>query len=287
MGLVAALRLVRLPNTLTAAADVIAGAAIVGMDPLSPPVLVAATGSALLYAGGMALNDLLDVEKDRRENPDRVLPSGALSIAAAGALAIVLLVSGAATAAAAPTVHLLVTLGLVAAIIIYDTLPEGPRLRASFVMGSCRALNIARGMTLGGVALQGTPDGLAIATHLALILMVTVVSTFERSSVRGSSYRVALVAMPACYLVPALVGSSPLGSWLALAGGFVLGAWVSRPGYGASGRPILVVKRAIFTLVLFDALYAVAVEEWVAAAVLAALLPVILGLARAIGQKGS
>ena len=63
MALVAALRLVRLPNTLTAAADVIAGAAIVGVDPLSPPVLLAAVGSAFLYAGGMALNDLLDVEK--------------------------------------------------------------------------------------------------------------------------------------------------------------------------------------------------------------------------------
>ena len=117
----AALRLVRLPNTLTAAADVIAGAAIVGLNPLAPPVLLAAAGSSLLYAGGMALNDLLDIDKDAVEAPDRVLPKGDLSVHAAGWIAVALLGVGAATALGTATAHFVVTLALLGAIILYDT----------------------------------------------------------------------------------------------------------------------------------------------------------------------
>ena len=60
----------------TAIADVVAGGALAAAPLLSDRLWIPALGSAALYAGGVALNDAFDVEKDRRLHPDRVLPSG-------------------------------------------------------------------------------------------------------------------------------------------------------------------------------------------------------------------
>ena len=72
------LRLVRLPNVFTALADVTMGFLFVHhtLQPLAV-FLPLAAASALLYSAGMVLNDVWDVELDRRERPERPLPSGA------------------------------------------------------------------------------------------------------------------------------------------------------------------------------------------------------------------
>lgn len=280
--LVAVLRLVRLPNTVTAAADVLAGAAIVGIDPLRQDVLVCAIGSALLYAGGIALNDRLDLEKDRESAPHRVLPRGDLAPRTAGWLALLLMAGGAATAAVSDVRHMAMTGCLMVTIVLYDVMPERRRMVGSMAMGACRALNLLRGMTLATAPMALHPHGTVAAAHFLLIFLVTVVSTFEGTSRRGVAWRVALLLMPLPYLVPAL-----LGSWWALSGGVLLGAWVTMPGWSRGGRPVGVVKRAIFTLVVFDALYAIATENWLTAAILLAFLPLIQLLAKAIGQRGS
>src|SRR5262245_19490117 len=74
------LHAVRLPNLFTAGADSLAGwlicggalAAVAGWGPL-------VLASMAFYAGGFALNDVFDLELDRRERPARPLPSGAIS----------------------------------------------------------------------------------------------------------------------------------------------------------------------------------------------------------------
>ena len=280
--LVVALRLIRLPNTLTAAADVLAGAAIAGIDPLQRDVLVCASGSALLYAGGIALNDRIDLEKDRNSAPDRVLPRGDLAARTASWLALLLMAGGAAPMVVGDPRHIAITGGLVAAIVLYDVMPERRKWIGCAVMGACRALNLLRGMTLAASPLALQPHGAAATAHFALILLVTAVSTFEGVRRRGAAFRVALLLLPLPYLVPAL-----LCSWWALFGGVLLGAWVTTPGWVRDGRPVEVVKRAIFTLVVFDALYAIATENWVTAAVLLGFLPVIQLLAKLLDQRGS
>jgi len=76
-------QLVRLPNVFTAPADVIAGAAL-SYHALNETVLPAnlvwlCLMSVCFYAGGMILNDVADVEEDRRERPFRPIPSGRIS----------------------------------------------------------------------------------------------------------------------------------------------------------------------------------------------------------------
>src|SRR4051794_13901119 len=79
-SLVPHLQLIRLPNVFTAAADSLAGWLLVGgtlADASGWLPLTAA--SMVLYAAGMALNDLFDLEVDRAERPGRPLPSGRVS----------------------------------------------------------------------------------------------------------------------------------------------------------------------------------------------------------------
>ncbi|HEX4592110.1 MAG TPA: UbiA family prenyltransferase, partial [Gemmataceae bacterium] len=71
-------RLVRLPNLFTALSDVGLGLlAAGGAVSFRSAVLIAAASSAL-YCGGMIWNDYFDIEQDRRERPNRPLPSGAI-----------------------------------------------------------------------------------------------------------------------------------------------------------------------------------------------------------------
>ena len=95
MPLLALLQLIRLPNVLTAAADSLAGWLLgggsLGEAARWVPLTVA---SMLLYAAGMALNDVFDTEIDRRERPGRPIPSGRFSRVLAGWLGAAGLVLG-------------------------------------------------------------------------------------------------------------------------------------------------------------------------------------------------
>lgn len=153
------LRLLRVPNHATVVADVAAGFLVAaGMrGPLDwpPPAAWWAIGAAVaLYGAGMVLNDAYDLELDRRERPERPLPRGAISPAAAFTAGGLLLALGAAaacgTAAAADAPWpAFVGAGLVAAIWAYDarlkSSPAGP-----LAMGVCRALAWLLGMTAAG-----------------------------------------------------------------------------------------------------------------------------------------
>lgn len=125
------LRLVRVPNLATAAADPLAGFLIVaGLRELAwPPVAcgLAVAAVVAIYAGGMVLNDWCDLELDRRERPERPLPSGAIGSRAAATAGGALLAVGLVLAAGATAGH-----------------------AEPLVMGSCRSLAWLVGMTAAG-----------------------------------------------------------------------------------------------------------------------------------------
>src|SRR5271155_112320 len=85
--LIALSQLIRLPNVLTAAADSLAGWLLgggsLGEAGKWAPLAIA---SMVLYAAGMALNDVFDVEIDRQERPGRPIPSGRVSRSFAGGI---------------------------------------------------------------------------------------------------------------------------------------------------------------------------------------------------------
>ncbi|OHB72135.1 MAG: hypothetical protein A2V70_07455, partial [Planctomycetes bacterium RBG_13_63_9] len=113
-------------------------------------LLVAA--SSLLYAAGVVLNDLFDLDIDAQERPERPLPSGRVSRRMAAGLGWGLLLLGIAlgwvVALRAGHVRPGVVAGLLAGcILLYDgyvkRTPLGPLL-----MGGCRMLNVLLGMSV-------------------------------------------------------------------------------------------------------------------------------------------
>lgn len=147
--------LMRLPNVFTAMADVLMGFLFTHDELVQGDVgamLLLIAASSCLYLAGMVLNDVVDLETDRLERPERPLPSGRISLAAARRLGWSLLAAGAVLASLAGLLQqsrwpAWTGLALAGAIVLYDAVlkqtPLGP-----LGMGACRLLNVLLGMSL-------------------------------------------------------------------------------------------------------------------------------------------
>ncbi len=129
--------------------------------------LLLLASSSFLYTAGMVLNDVFDLEQDRRERPHRPLPSGRISYHFAESLGWTLLIAGVFAAALATWLnesHWIfftdgwsfamlgnagpVTLAIIlaASVVFYDRWLKRTWM-GPLAMGSCRALNVLLGMS--------------------------------------------------------------------------------------------------------------------------------------------
>ncbi|MFO0789055.1 MAG: UbiA family prenyltransferase [Pirellulales bacterium] len=148
------LKLLRLPNVFTAAADVTMGYVITRGE-LAPPLqfgLLVAT-SCLLYLSGMVLNDVFDAAVDAVEQPHRPIPSGLISRRSAAGVGWGMMVAAIVLAwylsffiAHDWRPGVVATL-LAAVILLYDGALKRSRF-APLLMGECRFLNVLLGMSI-------------------------------------------------------------------------------------------------------------------------------------------
>lgn len=128
------LALARISNSPTVASNVLAGAALAGATRPDGAIALLAIALILFYTAGMFLNDLCDYAIDCREHPERPLPSGAVSRAAAGWATAALFVAGSGLLWAAGPAPFLSGLALLAVIVLYDAWhkanPLGPLVMA-------------------------------------------------------------------------------------------------------------------------------------------------------------
>jgi 4-hydroxybenzoate polyprenyltransferase len=214
------LRLFRIPNHATAAADVLAGFLIASrvrdIGPLPTAFWWALGASLAFYAAGMVLNDVFDVELDRRERPERPLPAGTIAVGTAAAVGRGLLTVGSLCACLAafgsghPAVAL-VGAGLATAVWAYDRHAKGTALGPT-VMGACRSLNWLLGMTTAGG--PAAPSDWLIPLGMGLYAGgITLYARDEAGRSRAGTLAIATLAM--------LAGLSIAGgsTWLLAAAG--------------------------------------------------------------------
>lgn len=193
------LELIRPANVATSLADVLAGNAIAGLGGWRPLAwLLLAT--AALYAGGVVLNDVFDRNIDRVERPERPIPSGRVTTAAAATFGAILLAAGILAARLASSESFIVALLLAATILLYDAWGKRQRLFGPVNMGACRGLNLILGMTI--VAGTARAHWALAIIPLLYICAVTVVS---RGEVTGGTRRAANIALTLHALVFALL----------------------------------------------------------------------------------
>ena len=247
--------LLRPANVTTAFADVLAGFAIAGLHnrPALPWLLAA---GACLYAGGVVLNDFFDREVDRVERPERPIPSGRVSPAAALTLGAVLLAAGVLAAAQANLAALSIAGAIAALVLLYDVRGKHHPVVGPANMALCRACNL-----LLGVA--AVPEALRDQWPIAVIpfLYIAAVTALSRGEVHGGrtgSATFALVSLSAALSALAVVA---FRAGQALVAGIVLAllVWRVMPPFVEARRvpePQRIrhaVKRGVLSLVLVNA----------------------------------
>jgi 4-hydroxybenzoate polyprenyltransferase len=267
------LELVRLPNVFTAPADVAMGLAVSGAA-LAAPQLVLLLASACAYAGGMALNDAWDAPLDATERPERPIPSGRITRAAAFRLAGGLLLASVVLAAVAGRRPFWTAVLLALAIVVYDGLAKGSAV-GPVSMALCRGLNCGLGIA------AGTPSLVSIgpaAMLVAYVLTVTVVSRFEVVAAPVALVRRAALALAAVIggsaVISVLAWGAPGATGLAFL--ILLGGWLAPPLRHAISEPrppriIAVIKSSVLGIVLLDAAFAAAAQGALVGLLVAAL----------------
>jgi geranylgeranylglycerol-phosphate geranylgeranyltransferase len=165
-----ALRLLRPGNLAVSFVGTVVGGLVARGTGLSAPtlfwlfVVLAAASTALVTAGGNALNDLLDLEGDRTNHPDRPLVTGEVTVRGAQALTAALFVLG--VVVVIPVVLAIPLIGIILAIAIGSLLLYEFRFKAEGFAG-----NMTVALLTGLVFLYGGAVGGSVELVAAFALM--------------------------------------------------------------------------------------------------------------------
>jgi len=132
-------------------------------------VLLAASSTALVTAGGNVLNDLEDLEGDRINHPDRPLVTGAISVPGARIIAIGLFMAG--IEVAIPVILVEPLVGILLALALAALLAYEYRLKAAGAAGNLVVAGLTGLVFLYGGAAAG--DALLLAPFAAMAFLAT------------------------------------------------------------------------------------------------------------------
>ncbi len=181
------LRLARPANLPTAAADILAGIAIAGVLSndfigfgIVYKTIFLVFASVFLYAGGVVLNDVFDLDLDKVERPERPIPSGLIPLKSAALYGAILLILGIVSAFFSGLVSGIISVVLAFFIVLYDAFSKKDGFLGPLNMGLCRGLNLILGMSILG----GFVQWWYAAIPLVYIFAITVIS---RGEVHGNN----------------------------------------------------------------------------------------------------
>lgn len=266
------LELVRLPAVVSVWSNIVAAHLVATAGAPRWDLLALQLGiTTTVYWAGMILNDCFDLDEDRRDRPERALPSGRIAPRAAWAAGCSLLAVAVALALAAGDRILWTTLALTAAVLLYDGLLKRGAL-GPLAMGMCRYLNWLMGLAVAPV----------LGTELMLlplpVLLYTMGLTYLSRAETGHEMRSGVIraALALCTVVVAVVGlhlgrvqADPLGlaalSALALHLGLTLWRLHAAPSAGRVRRGV---GAMLLGMILLDAVLLAGAGQWLAAATL-------------------
>ncbi|MGN6490835.1 MAG: UbiA-like protein EboC [Agriterribacter sp.] len=290
------LRLMRLANIITAVSDILAGIAISGyflsVDQPSfswLPVILLIVSTVGLYGGGVVFNDVFDAELDAIERPERPIPSGLITKAAATLPGLVLLLTGIATAAWVHKTLLsassLIAIAIAAGALVYDKWLKHHAVLGPLNMGICRGLNLLLGISI-------VPAAIPQYWYISIIpvLYIAAITMISRGEVHGGKKNMLYAAgilygfvLAGIFIVSFLNKSGGLYvfAFAALLGGFIfppLRRAIREPkGYNIGKA----VKAGVISLIVLNAAWAAAFNMPYTAIVILFLLPLSIILAKA------
>lgn len=284
------LRLMRPPNLPTAAADILAGAAITGLgiDAFNHSsslyqLLYLVLASVSLYAGGVVMNDVFDYELDKLERPERALPSGLISVKNAAFFGVFWLGFGIFSAFLASTTSGFVATILCGAILLYDAYSKKHDFFGPLNMGICRGLNLILGMST-----------LLLSDFIWLgfipVIYIFGITLISRGEVHGDNKKNILFSGILYLLVGMILyflgwsqGYEIMLKAIPFQLIFLVTIYVPLANAYSNNEPKFIKKAVIagvLSVVLMDAAIAVTFAPWWYGLVIITLLPLSLGLAK-------
>ena len=307
------LRLTRPANIITAISDVLAGVAIAGTVlmatipsltntqlTLGQLMLRAGTGQTLntilllvlstccLYGGGVVLNDVFDAALDKKERPERPIPSGLISKSSAGLFGIILLLVGILAAALSSPGNLIsqstiIATAIALASVVYDKWSKHNSFFGPVNMGICRGLNLLLGMSAVSYAIQ-------FFWYLALIpvIYIAAITMISRGEVHCGRKRplyaaailyavVILSIVIVAFLNNTLIKTLPMVLLFALLIFSSLQPAIARPEGPLIGKAV---KTGVIAIILMNAAWAAVFGDLIFAGIILLLLPVSYLMAR-------
>ncbi|MGJ7029649.1 UbiA-like protein EboC [Niabella hirudinis] len=274
--------LCRPANVITAMADVLAGASIAlfysnGDAPAefytNGIFLLVAT--AALYAGGIVFNDIFDLETDRIERPERVIPSGTISKQAALIFGTVLLMIALASSAMAGGTSFFIACGIACAALLYNYKSKHHAIAGPLNMGVCRGLNLLLGLSLVPGLLK--PNAWLAIVPLVYIFAVTTISRDEVHGGKKKNLAVAFILYLIVFITLCIItGYTKVYMGLGLLLPFFIS--IMRPLYKAWQNPlpkniIKAVKAGVLSILFLDATWAAIHNQFLICALIICLLP--------------
>ncbi len=274
------LELVRPANIITAHADILVGVAASGVIGISdevapsgavpefrfPSLLVLLLSTTGLYGGGVVLNDVFDAHLDRKERPERAIPSARVTRREGAVLGGSLLVMGVVSAFQISPLSGTLACAISGAVILYDAFSKHHAYWGPLNMGVCRGANLLLGISI-------LPSRVSELWFLALlpIIYIAAITIMSRGEVHGGDRRKGFLAVAMVCLV--VVGTLSLGALerykVLIAFPFILlfAARVLPPFVRAACEPQPerirnAVMVGVLSLILLDAMVAAGFSGW-------------------------
>ena len=195
-------QILRPANVVTAVSDVWAGISLAVLFsglafPAISQVLIISVASMFLYAGGVVFNDVFDVEIDKRERPDRPIPSGNLSLKNAIGIGVFCFLMGAILSATQGWTAFFIALSIAVMCLLYNGVFKHHFITGPIAMGACRALNL-----LLGFSVLTLPYGNFYILAFPIIY-IAAITNISRGEVYGNNRKAILVSiiLYACVLL--------------------------------------------------------------------------------------
>jgi 4-hydroxybenzoate polyprenyltransferase len=195
--------LVRLPNVFSAASNILPGYFIVAADATSSFLNIniiylagLMTSSSLLYLAGIVFNDYFDIEIDKKERPNRPLPSGKITKRKALTIAISSVIAANVLTILINLTSFIVAVILTTIIIAYDYSLKHSTITGPITMGLARFVNMILGASLAlPTLLLSTASGkilLFIAT--SMFLYVVAIGILSKQEVSGKATNLIIIS---------------------------------------------------------------------------------------------
>ena len=184
-------------NIITAIADIIAGVAIAGFlvpelwsQQIVIQIILLIFSTIGLYSGGIVFNDVFDIEKDKVNRPERVIPSGRVSLKQAIILGTGLLVFGILAAFLVSVTSGLIAVSIAFFALLYDKFAKHHTVFGPVAMGICRGGNLILGMSINA----SLPQEYWLIGIIPIIFIAAITLTAQKES-KGKNKRSIVIAM--------------------------------------------------------------------------------------------